>query len=69
MLEPDPDREARLQKIAATGKYDRKAIKARIELEEWLDTHLAELYGSEEVPELDLDEVRLTTHDNFRNID
>jgi adenylosuccinate synthase len=56
-LHLDPDREARIEKIAATGKYDRKAIRARIEVESWVDEQLEELLGEDHDVELDLDEV------------
>eukprot|EP00037_Helgoeca_nana_P006927 m.63298 g.63298 ORF g.63298 m.63298 type:complete len:116 (+) comp17771_c2_seq2:45-392(+) len=32
-------------KAIQTGRYDRKAIKARIDLEEWVDGELRTLYG------------------------
>eukprot|EP00035_Acanthoeca_spectabilis_P021725 m.439866 g.439866 ORF g.439866 m.439866 type:complete len:113 (-) comp18431_c0_seq1:217-555(-) len=47
-------------KAMQTGRYDRKAIKARIELEEWVDEQLRALYemGDQDLSpdqELDLD--------------
>ena len=53
----DPDRDARVEKMIATGKYDRKAIRARIELESWMDEQLSELFGDDYDVEIDLDEV------------
>jgi hypothetical protein len=58
----DPDRESRAERLSATGKYDKKAIRARLDLESWVDVQLQELLGpdADEV-DLDLDEVGRAT--------
>eukprot|EP00040_Diaphanoeca_grandis_P025853 m.143885 g.143885 ORF g.143885 m.143885 type:complete len:122 (-) comp30342_c0_seq1:552-917(-) len=42
------EREKRQEKLIQTGRYDRNAIKMRIDVEEWLDTELRILYNCTE---------------------
>jgi len=64
--EDAPTREKKMV-IAMTAKYDRKKIQARLELEDWVDEQLREMYtvaedqdsgADTDAPELDLDEVK-----------
>eukprot|EP00039_Didymoeca_costata_P019026 m.335949 g.335949 ORF g.335949 m.335949 type:complete len:117 (+) comp17720_c0_seq1:97-447(+) len=58
-----PERETKDNKPPQTGRYDRKFIRARLDLEEWVDRELRKLYklkpGDDDydLPEIDLDEV------------
>jgi len=44
-----------------TGKYDRKAMRARLALENWIDDELTELYGDQPYTEIDVGEVCLSS--------
>lgn len=60
-LATDPDREARAEKVAQTGKYDKRAIRARMELESWLEDNLPSALKDGADPDelnIDLEEVR-----------
>ena len=58
-----------------TGRYDMKAVKLRIALEEWCDVQLKALWGfgpddspdPDPIPEIDLDEVKDMDHDEQAN--
>jgi len=56
------EREKRSEKLIQTGRYDRNAIKQRIDVEEWLDGEIKTLYDLSDNDnnndvEIDVDEV------------
>lgn len=69
----DPEREARAERVAQTGKYDRKAIRARLDLEQWLDERLASVMGDDadavDELEIDLDEVSIRAMDEQKEME
>ncbi|XP_067847356.1 protein phosphatase 1 regulatory subunit 14C isoform X2 [Heptranchias perlo] len=53
--EEEPQSQRKLGKF--TVRYDRKDLQRRLDIEEWLDFQLHQLYGceEEEIPELEID--------------
>lgn len=61
------DSETRYDRLVQTGRYDRKAIRARIGLENWIFDQVNEMYNdANEAPEINIDEV-LTEDEDERS--
>ncbi|XP_030051373.1 protein phosphatase 1 regulatory subunit 14C isoform X2 [Microcaecilia unicolor] len=69
-LPPQQQQQRRHQQGKVTVKYDRKELRKRLVLEEWIVEQLSELYGceEEEMPEveIDIDDLLETTSDEER---
>eukprot|EP00055_Hartaetosiga_balthica_P000287 m.136162 g.136162 ORF g.136162 m.136162 type:complete len:123 (-) comp10472_c0_seq1:398-766(-) len=50
----------KMDRIAQTGRYDRKAMRARLAIEDWLEEQLIDIYESDdawEMAEIDTEEI------------
>ncbi|KAJ8045838.1 Protein phosphatase 1 regulatory subunit 14C [Holothuria leucospilota] len=66
------DEKTKKKNVNITCKYDRKQMRIRLEIEEWMDDQLRELYqcqDDEDYPiEIDIDDVLETEEENKRSM-